>query len=186
MSELLPSAALAAFASMLSAAVIVDLRSRRIPNVVSLGGAGVAALLAVLAGGAALLGASALGWLAALALTLPFYAVRVMGAGDVKLIAAVGAFIGLTGALDAVLFSFVAGSVTGIGALLLRDGMRATLSRWGFGLKHLLRGGVWMGARPRAAGEAPLRAPYALAIAAGAAVALLWPLLGDGGLLVGA
>ncbi|MDQ3060676.1 MAG: A24 family peptidase [Pseudomonadota bacterium] len=46
---------------------------------------------------------------------LPFYGLRIMGAGDVKLMAMVGAFLGITDTLYAVVFSFIAG---GIGALV--------------------------------------------------------------------
>ena len=46
---------------------------------------------------------------------LPFYALRIMGAGDVKLMTMVGAFLGVTETLHAVIYSLLAG---GIAALL--------------------------------------------------------------------
>lgn len=46
---------------------------------------------------------------------LPLYGIRIMGAGDVKLMAMVGAFLGVSDTVYAVLFSFIAG---GIGALV--------------------------------------------------------------------
>lgn len=46
---------------------------------------------------------------------LPCYALRIMGAGDVKLMAMIGAFLGVTDTVHAVVYSFVAG---GIAALL--------------------------------------------------------------------
>ena len=46
---------------------------------------------------------------------LPAYVLRIMGAGDVKLMAMVGAFLGVTDAWHAVIFSFIAG---GVGAVM--------------------------------------------------------------------
>ena len=46
---------------------------------------------------------------------LPCYALRIMGAGDVKLMAMVGAFLGVTDTLHAIIYSLIAG---GIAALL--------------------------------------------------------------------
>jgi prepilin peptidase CpaA len=45
---------------------------------------------------------------------LPLYALGVMGAGDVKLMAMVGAFLGVTDTLHAVLFSFIAGGLAAL------------------------------------------------------------------------
>ncbi|REM34762.1 prepilin peptidase, partial [Mycobacterium tuberculosis] len=42
---------------------------------------------------------------------VPFYVIGVMGAGDVKLMAMAGAFIGPEQTLMAVLFTFIAGGV---------------------------------------------------------------------------
>ncbi|MEG0884092.1 MAG: prepilin peptidase, partial [Janthinobacterium sp.] len=82
---------------LLTGAVWHDMRSRRIPNGLVFGGALAALLLhAVLTPGAGGLGLpAALGGLAlGLALLLPMYMLRALGAGDVKLMAMVGAFIG--------------------------------------------------------------------------------------------
>ena len=105
------------------AILATDLAVRRIPNVYSIGGA-LLALGCLLVTGQAWLGDA--GWLAAmagaglaLALTLPGYFARLLGAGDVKLLFA----IGLLGGWQAVLFSFItAGLLSGgviTGALLL-------------------------------------------------------------------
>ena len=53
----------------------------------------------------------ALGWATGLALLLPLYVLRVMGAGDVKLMAMAGAFLGAPQVLYAVLFVFITGGV---------------------------------------------------------------------------
>ncbi len=46
--------------------------------------------------------------------TIPFYGLRVMGAGDVKLMAMVGACLGVTDTLYAVVFSFIAGGMAAL------------------------------------------------------------------------
>lgn len=45
---------------------------------------------------------------------LPCYALRIMGAGDVKLMAMVGAFLGVTDTWHAVIFSFIIGGVAAL------------------------------------------------------------------------
>jgi prepilin peptidase CpaA len=55
----------------------------------------------------------------------PFYLLRGMGGGDVKLLAAVGAFLGPQGALLAALFSLVAGGFAAI-AYVLWQALRAS------------------------------------------------------------
>ncbi len=102
---------------LLLMAAVIDVRYLRIPNWLT--GAGLllglvwsaAAAPAAAAGLWAALAGAALG----LALLLPFYALRVMGAGDVKLMAMVGSFVGLPGIFYAALFTFIAG---GIGAVV--------------------------------------------------------------------
>ncbi|RRQ21439.1 prepilin peptidase [Thiohalobacter thiocyanaticus] len=75
-----------------------DLRWRRLPNLLTLGGLAVGVLV-VLASGASLLGmAPASAWQGlglALLLTLPGYALGQLGAGDVKLAAAMAMLTGL-------------------------------------------------------------------------------------------
>ncbi|NMM78544.1 prepilin peptidase [Acidovorax sp. SRB_24] len=56
------------------------------------------------------LGGLVLGFL----IMLPLYALRVMGAGDVKLMAMVGAFLGVTDILYAVIFSFIVGGIAAL------------------------------------------------------------------------
>lgn len=87
-----------------------DLRTRRIPNALTLGAALVAIVFSTITGGVHGMNASLLGWLAAAALWLPIYAVGGMGAGDVKLIAAVGAWIGPANVIDAALYAAIVGA----------------------------------------------------------------------------
>lgn len=60
------------------------------------------------------------GVLGPVAALLLLYALRMLGAGDVKLFAAIGAVMGLRFALAAILGSFLLGGVLGIGILIVR------------------------------------------------------------------
>jgi prepilin peptidase CpaA len=102
--------------ALLVVAGVVDYRSYRIPNWLSMGGALVGLVSSTLVAAQPLDGFMwALAGLAAgLAALIPFYAVRVMGAGDVKLMAAVGAFLGFPAILYAVLFTFITGGVAAL------------------------------------------------------------------------
>ena len=109
---------------------------------------------------------------------LPFYLLRAMGAGDVKLMAMVGAFLGPADVLGAVLFTFLAG-----GAMALIVAARG--HAWGplgQNLRVMLLGGLLnasVGKVP--ALEAPVQSvgklPYGVAIAAGTLAWVLWKVL---------
>lgn len=70
------------------------------------------------------LGASLLGTAVGLGLLLPAYAVGGMGAGDVKLLAGVGAWIGMTDTLWAFVVSAIVGAAIAVGMVLYRRGWR--------------------------------------------------------------
>jgi prepilin peptidase CpaA len=99
-----------------------------------------------------------LGALLGLALLLPFYARRGVGAGDVKLLAALGALVGPQMLLWIALFTGLVGGALSL-AVLARQG------RLGPMLKQL----VILRMRPAASG---LKAPYGVAIAGGVYLAL--------------
>jgi prepilin peptidase CpaA len=100
-------------AALVVIAAILDFRTHRIPNWLVL--AGVATGLAwqmvypALVGGG--LGFALKGMLVGFALLLPLYLLRAMGAGDVKLMAMVGTFLGPWDVASAALLSFIAGGV---------------------------------------------------------------------------
>jgi prepilin peptidase CpaA len=91
------------------AASVCDLKSRRIPNVLTFGAAAAGLGYAGAMGGAGGLVVALAGGVIGLALWLPIYALGGMGAGDVKLIAAIGVWIGPAGALHAALYAAIAG-----------------------------------------------------------------------------
>lgn len=137
-------AVLTVMSTLLLGAALCDYRSRRIPNALVFPGALIALLLnallpegngfaSTLPGGVGI-GRALLGMGIGLAVFLPFYLVRAMGAGDVKLMAMVGAFLGPAGAIEGALFAFVAGGVIGVAYLLrkraLRGGLHDALARF--------------------------------------------------------
>jgi prepilin peptidase CpaA len=94
----------------LAAAVVTDVRTRRIPNWLTGAIAGAGFGLAF-GGGGVTPWQAALGVLLGLALMLPGHVIGATGAGDVKLMAAVGAFLGPSLVFRAFLYSALAGGV---------------------------------------------------------------------------
>jgi prepilin peptidase CpaA len=90
-------------------ACVVDLRTRRIPNALTFAAAAGALLFHAASGGWGGLGRAAGGGAIGLALFLPFFLLRGLGGGDVKLLAALGAWLGPAGALSLAVWSMIAG-----------------------------------------------------------------------------
>ncbi|MEN9418992.1 MAG: hypothetical protein RI988_2612 [Pseudomonadota bacterium] len=179
-------------AALLGAACWVDLRTRRIPNALVVTGAGAGlGLQAMLPAGQGLFaahGAGAIGApaaLAALALMgltgMLLWRARLFGAGDAKLLAAVGVYVGPAGVLPLLLATLASGGALALLALAprtarrLRPPRRDTLAA---PAAPATPAGTVTSAPPagRAASFAG-RLPYALAIAAGAAAHIGWSLL---------
>jgi prepilin peptidase CpaA len=93
------------------AAVAWDVTTRRIPNALTFGAAIAAVAVHGYLEGWTGLGAPLAGWLVGAALFFPFFALGGMGAGDVKLLAAVGAWLGPAAAVWVALFTGIAGGV---------------------------------------------------------------------------
>jgi prepilin peptidase CpaA len=91
-----------------------DLRTRRIPNVLTFGGAAVGLVYAFTSHGFSGLLASLEGWGVGLALFLPMFLLGGMGAGDVKLLACLGAWVGPFEAVWVAIYLMVAGGVMGM------------------------------------------------------------------------
>ncbi len=92
-------------------AAIIDVRTHRLPNVLTFGAAAAALLYALGTAGLHGLALSAGGWATGIGLFLPMFLLRGMGAGDVKLLGAVGGWLGPAGVLWAGLYSVLAGGV---------------------------------------------------------------------------
>lgn len=151
---------------LVSVAAVNDLATRRIPNRLLLAGLGVALALHVLSPrpGTALLSACA-GLGLGFVLFLPFYMVRGMAAGDVKLMAVVGAFAGPEDAFAIAVLTWCVGGVMALLVVALRGRLRLALSNLG----RMLLGMLWPGARAGITQptESAGSMPYGAAIAVG-------------------
>lgn len=161
-----PSYITITMAVLLSAAAVYDFLKHKIPNYLSLGGWILAPLLY-----AATLGMdgflnSVYGLLLALALTFPLYAIRWMGAGDVKLMTSVGAFVGFGSVLPALGFIFVIGALFSIVFHIYKQSFSTTVSRLMAmsSLSAAMRKPVYV---PPGDATAQLLIPYAVPIALG-------------------
>ena len=105
---------------LLSVAVITDIISRKIPNVVIVSGLTVALIGQLLLPSGEGWQAWLLGLLAGFAAFLPLYLLHGMAAGDVKLMSTVGAFVGWGLAFKIALVTFIIGGVMGIIYILVK------------------------------------------------------------------
>ena len=151
----------------LGTAVVTDMRTRRIPNWLTGAIAGAGFGLAC-GGGVVTPMQATLGLIAGLLLMMPGHLIGATGAGDVKLMAAVGSVVGPNLVFRAFLYSAVAGGLLAIVVALRRGRLGATLQD----ASRL----VTSPAAVRPAIEAPGRAnrfAYGPAIAVGTLVSLM-------------
>jgi prepilin peptidase CpaA len=154
-------------------ACLTDARSQRIPNVLTFGTAVAAFVYAPMAGGLDGIRLAVGGWLLGTALFLPLFLLRGMGAGDVKLLAAIGAWLGPIPILWVAIYTSIAGGVLGIALALSKGYLRTALSNIGAIGWHW----IYIGVRPVPGltldSPTSLRLPYALPIFIGTVV-MLW------------
>lgn len=167
---------LAVLTALLLVAVVADARQRRVPNTL--------ALIVLMAGvllhtigpqpfrqndglfslsPGALGFASLLGALVALLMFLPFYALRTLGAGDVKLLTGVGAFAGTAAFLNIALWVLLAGGVLALARMAIAGHPRLLLANMAAVMSGQFKPAqtLW-------------RMPYAVAIATGVAAHAAW------------
>ena len=153
---------------LLSVAVASDLRRHRIPNFLVVLGLALGLAGQAYSGGISGLGDAALGLLIGFGVFLPLYALGGMAAGDVKLMAMVGAFLTPSGALWAALFSLIAGGLCGFLIVLVRGQLPMTFSRYWL----MLRARAYL--TPAADEVAGKPFPYSVAILLGTLASLYW------------
>ncbi len=95
-------------------AVVFDLATRRIPNLLTFGAALAAILVHGYISGWAGAGMALVGWLVGAALFFPVFALGGMGAGDVKLLGALGSWLGPATVVWVGLYAGVAGGIMGL------------------------------------------------------------------------
>jgi prepilin peptidase CpaA len=108
-------------------ACVFDLRTRRIPNVLTFGAALLGLFVQTLSGGTHGALSAAGGWLVGMILFLPFFALGGMGGGDVKLLAALGAWLGPQETIWLALYSGVAGGILGVIVAVSQGYLRTAL-----------------------------------------------------------
>jgi prepilin peptidase CpaA len=151
---------------------VYDVRSRRIPNFITLPAIAVGLLLHAVYGGWRQLATAAAGGLICGLIFLVFYLAGGMGAGDVKLITATGCIAGLSLIGHLLLWTALAGGVMAMSLALYR---RQLVETW-HNMQALAIHHQNMGLTPHPqfniSNERTLRLPYALAIAAGSGLSL--------------
>ena len=152
----------------------IDMQQHRIPNVLSLGGIVLGIALqgwaSGFSGAIAGVGGAAVG----IGIFLPFYLGRGMGAGDVKLMGAVGAFLGPTNALLATGLSLGAGGILALIILLSRGGLGSLARRYRATIQNLVLTRQLAHQPPAVNEVAAMKFPYAAAIGIGTVAALWW------------
>jgi prepilin peptidase CpaA len=150
--------------ALLVTAVWTDLRSSRIPNWLTFSAMGMGILVQAWVGGVdgALFSAAGLG--TGLGLFFLIYFVGGIGAGDVKLMAAIGSMVGPYGALSSALLSVLVGGLYALGAMGYQWGLVATGRRLAFATYGVF---VSCGATGGGDLQLPFKLRYGLAIATG-------------------
>jgi prepilin peptidase CpaA len=166
----------AALAALVVTAAVYDLRSRRIPNWLNL--AGVIAGLGLNAwhGGLEGLRLAGVGLVAAFAINLLLYIIHALGAGDVKLLAAVGAMLGFERWVWVYIFIALAGGVLGVVVVVIRGRVRKTFWNVMFLAGELarFRAPYLRQEELDVKSEKALRLPRGVSIAVGTLAYLVW------------
>ncbi|MBL0419584.1 prepilin peptidase [Ramlibacter sp. AW1] len=160
--------------ALLAVAAWIDWRTYRIPNWLTLGGM-VWGLASSAAMGYSLVDGLLFGLAGltlGLALFLPLWLLRVMGAGDVKLMAMVGAYVGAWGVFKAALIVGVVGGIAVIAfALVHRASGRLATNMKDIAASMVIPGmPLW---RPELAGSSIGKLPYGVSIAVGSVAYLV-------------
>lgn len=151
---------------------VFDVRSRRIPNFITLPGILLGLSLHLVFGGWKQLALAALAGLICGVLFLVFWLAGGMGAGDVKLMTAVAAIAGMPLVPWLLILTALAGGVMAVGLALWRGRLKDTLRNVGALAVHHRIEGLTPHPQLNLANARTLRLPYALAVAAGTATTL--------------
>jgi len=155
--------------ALITVAAVYDMLYRRIPNWLTISGAlaGVALNIFIYQGWPGL-------WLSLLGMGVGFgayfalYSLRAMGAGDVKLMAAIGALVGVRDWFGIFVITAIVGGIAGLAMVSMRGRVKKTLWNVGFILSEMKHG------RPAYVGreELDVRNPKSIGLPHGAMIAL--------------
>jgi prepilin peptidase CpaA len=118
-------------------ACVFDVRTRRIPNLLTLSAAVAGLIYHLATSGLGGLQTAAAGWILGLLLLLPYFALGGMGGGDVKLVAALGAWLGPWETFWLAMYAGICGGVLGLIVALTHGYARRALAN----VKQML--GYW-------------------------------------------
>lgn len=151
---------------------VFDVKSRRIPNFITVPAFVIGLVLhLVLSGWRGLLSSFAAGIICGLVF-LVFYIAGGMGAGDVKLMMAVGCIAGLSHVAYLLVLTALSGGVMAIVVALARGRLQQTIRNVGEIASHHSQAGLQPHPDLNLGNAQTLRLPYALAIAGGSLLTL--------------
>ena len=147
-----------------AAACVTDLHSRRIPNWLTFGAAAAALAFQYATAGQAGAQHAMGGWATGLFLFLPLFLLGGMGAGDVKLLAALGAWLGAGDTFWLAIYTSLAGGVIAAAMALKRGYLKTAFANlgglmrfwWCFGIKPMPAMTLEHGTAPRLAYAVPV------------------------------
>ena len=158
------------FAMIMVLSAATDLRTRRIPNGLTVAGAAAAPVLWGLLEGPTAVLASILGGGFGLAVGVPLFALGALGGGDAKLLMVTGAFLGPTRLMIALIATGIAGGVLALVVAFAMGQLLATLARSGrLALRLVTLGRKGTGRNLESPGAITI--PYGVAIAVGGLMA---------------
>ncbi|HZC43438.1 MAG TPA: A24 family peptidase [Acidobacteriaceae bacterium] len=159
-----------------SAGAIFDARSRRIPNLLTGASIAFGLLLHLETGGWRQMGMAAVAGLAGGAVFFIFFVVGAMGAGDVKLMAAVSVIAGFGHLAELFLAIAFTGGLFALVLAIARGRLKATLVNVGRLIRHHAASGTLPHPELNLENPHALRLPYGIPIAAGCWIVVLMQL----------
>jgi prepilin peptidase CpaA len=165
-----------AAAALVLIAAVTDIRGRRIPNWLTLAGIIAGFLLGIVTGGLPGVGRAAGGMFLGFGAYFVLYCLHAMGAGDVKLMAAVGAIVGPSNWIVVLVATALAGGVLAVVLMIAKARVRETLWNTAYILNELVHLRPPYRRRSHLDVKHPgaLNMPHAIAIAAGTLFCLFW------------
>lgn len=162
-------------AALVIVAAVTDLRSRKVPNWLTISGLALGIALNLFLYASTGLWLSLKGAGLALLIYLPLYMLRGVGGGDVKMMAAIGAIAGPLSWMEILLLTALFGGLFALVILVIKHRLGQTIRNIGSILSSLLRGRAPFKEHPRldVRNEQALRLPHAVVIACGAIAFLL-------------
>ena len=149
-------------------ALAFDIRRGKIPNLLTFSGLTAGLLAAALGWGTVSLPACLAGICLPFLVLWPLFVLRMMGAGDIKLLMALGAVAGYPGIARLFLWSVISGSVIALVRMFLAKSFGSRLGRFGAYVREALSQGRLAPYPGRADREA--RLPFAVPVFAGTVI----------------